>query len=182
MTSPTENHTATMSPGEEVAESQGALFEGMLAVDPGVLLREFAETVIEIKRRKAEIKALEEKKGRLDRTIREEVFTALGVRSMKTELGTISMRVDIRASGGGNRDAAAQALIGHGLSEYVKLNFNSQSVAAWVRDEIAKARAELGDESLAMEFPELVRYAIGDLADYLAVSEVPSLTFSANRG
>lgn len=167
----------------EVARTQGSLFENGGTPDAGVLLRMFSAVVLDVKQTKARLKTLQEQQSELDKIIREEVFAPLGVRSMKTDLGTVSLRTDIRASGGGDRDAAVQALLDAGLTEYVKPNFNAQTVAAWVREQIGLARDELGDDVLAMTWDELVVHAIGeDLAQHLTVSEVPSLTFSPSKG
>lgn len=130
-----------------------------------------------------ELKETDAELRQLDEAIRENVMAPLGLLSLRRPEGTLSIRRDVRASGGGDRAKATEALKRAGYAEYVSENFNSQSVSALVRELLSGLDESHDEETLLnLDFDDRVKLALGEeLAEHLTVTEAYSLTFSAAR-
>ena len=157
--------------------------------EPKEALLRFAKLQREKKDLKTKLDAIQEEITQLDQHLRETFFDPNGLTSAKTPLGTVSIRTDIRVSSaeGVSRDELAARLKRFKAFGYlVKPNYNSQSLAAAVRERYREAQEKLGDELLELEPDErrtrLVEASVGKrLAELLVIYEQPSLTFTAKR-
>lgn len=118
---------------------------------------------VDLKARKAdlerELRAVKEDLAPLEAALLEE-FAAEGVAGKRHassgKLVSISRKVWARAAGG-DKDAAADALVDAGLGDYVQRGFNTNSLSAYFREQL-REKTEQG-EHVALEdlLPEPLR-------------------------
>jgi len=89
-------------------------------------------------------------------------MTLAGVKSLKIDDATLSIKRDIRASAGGNVPALAKALIQAGKEEFVNDAVNPNRLSAWVRDVERQVSpdAPLDPEEIIKHLPQEVRSKI----------------------
>lgn len=149
-------------------------------------LERFA-TLYERKRQvKDQLDDINKEMNQLDEYLRSTFFEPNGLRSIRTDHGTVSIRTDIRVgtAEGVDRDEAAARLKRFKAFKYlVKPNYNSNSLAAAVRERYRTAKDQLGDKLLEMapdaRAKRLLELSVGKkLAEILVVHEQDSLTLT----
>lgn len=124
----------------------------------------FAEIYAELKDVDAKDKALKAEKDDMEQLLLDH-FTNMGANSMTVTVAplgkpvkvTVYLSEEIWASAGGDKQAACDALKANGLGSYVSEGFNSQSLSAYVREQIKTVRAEKGP---GIEFDDIVKVAL----------------------
>lgn len=125
-----------------------------------------------------------------DDRLREEYFEPQGLTSVRTKLGTVSIRNDLFVSpaDGIDREEAADRLRRSPVFRYlVKPNYNSNSLAAAVREKVREAEDQLADQLLDLTAEErhdrLLHSALGPrLSKAFKLVEKQRLTYSGKKG
>lgn len=116
-------------------------------------LKEFVALEKEKATLKARLKVIESRLTELDESIAAQ-FVSDGVQSMRIDGRTVYLHRDIYASAkDGARDAVVAALRDCDLGQYVKEDYNANSLTAYVREMVREAEEQARTENRVIDDP-----------------------------
>jgi len=138
-------------------------------------LKEFVALEKEKAGIKARLKVIESRLGQLDESITKQ-FVEDGVQSMRIDDRTVYLHRDIYASPkeGEGRPAVVEALKACDLSQYIKEDYNANSLTAFVREMVREAEEQARLENRVLDDPAAAVPA--GLASKLNISTVFSVS------
>jgi hypothetical protein len=137
-------------------------------------LKEFVALEDEKADLKTRLKAIENRLGELDTTLTEQ-FLADGIQSTRIDGRTVYLHRDLYASAkDGDKEAVVAALKSCELGQYVKEDYNANSLKAYVREMVRNAEEQARVDGRVLDDPAKA------LPDHLAATLNISTVFSVS--